>query len=229
VECLDKPEQIVSSGFSDKGLYKLIKDIQEFANSTESYEPGGMRYKWLVDTLSKKIINSNRYINTLKIANAFDKDSDVNALEGSIKDVFQKAKSYLQLDGYKNYWRNLQNPLFNTLNQLSKFKNDEKHNMRALIFYASQLYSIACVMNEAYGDDSVPTKRHKINISVFNTDVEPTMGAYGFPQPNQDLLETCPYEAKNRPNEEAMCQYLSTYKPLPFIFINYYYSDDVLS
>lgn len=229
VECLDKPEQIVSSGFSDKGLYKLIKDIQEFANSTESYEPGGMRYKWLVDTLSKKIINSNRYINTLKIANAFDKDSDVNALEGSIKDVFQKAKSYLQLDGYKNYWRNLQNPLFNTLNQLSKFKNDEKHNMRALIFYASQLYSIACVMNEAYGDDSVPTKRHKINISAFNTDVKPTMGAYGFPQPSQDLLETCAYESKNRSDEEEMCQYLSTYKPLPFIFINYYYGDDVLS
>ena len=123
----------------------------------------------------------------------------------------------------------MQNPLFNTLNQLSKFKNDEKHNMRALIFYASQLYSIACVMNEAYGDDSVPTKRHKINISAFNTDVKPTMGAYGFPQPSQDLLETCAYESKNRSDEEEMCQYLSTYKPLPFIFINYYYGDDVLS
>lgn len=220
VKYVDKPEEITKSNLNAKGLYQLVKDIEGIANNNN------VQYPWLSNIISKTIANAKQYEITQQIASSLDQNSSLNVLSGQIQEVFRKAQSYMQFMGYENYWKNLRSPLSDTLNNL--YLNNEHNNIRTLIFYASQLYSMSCIMNELYGDNRISTKRHKINVSAFNTPNLST-GAQGFPQPNQDDLNACLFEYKGAANEDQIVNYLKAYKPLPFIFINSYYSDDILS
>lgn len=142
-------------------------------------------------------------------------------------ELFRRVKSLQQFGEYKNYWKNLQSPLLSALCQL--FRNDEVYNTRVLMFYASQLYSISCIMNEIHGDNTQSVQRHKVNVSVFNNDTGPAISCLGLPDPNVQELEGCKFEYTGSDEEKKMVPYLKRYAPLPFIFINSYYSDDILS
>ena len=138
----------------------------------------------------------------------------------------QIIKAFQKFENYKNYWNNLQSPLLNTLCQLSK--NDEVYNTRALLFYAAQLYSISCVMNEIHSGNTSAERQHQANVSVFNNATAPSQNELGVPA-TETSLNDFEFQYENAPNEVEMVNFLKKYKPLPFIFINSFYSDRILS
>ena len=138
----------------------------------------------------------------------------------------QIIKAFQKFENYKNYWNNLQSPLLNTLCQLSK--NDEVYNTRALLFYAAQLYSISCIMNEIHSGNTPVESQHQANVSVFNNATAPSQNELGIPA-SKTSLNDFEFQYENAPNEVEMVNFLKKYKPLPFIFINSFYSNRILS
>ena len=138
----------------------------------------------------------------------------------------QIIKAFQKFENYKNYWNNLQSSLLNTLRQL--FKNDEVYNMRALLFYAAQLYSISCIMNEIHSGNTPAESQHQANVSVFNNATAPSQNELGLPA-SETSLNDFEFQYENAPNEVEMVNFLKKYKPLPFIFINSFYSNRILS
>lgn len=149
-------------------------------------------------------------------------------LKGKIGDTVEHANRYIQFGQYKNYWVNIVNPLFNMLNDLQN--HDQIFNTRILMFYSSQFYSIACIMNEIYGNPGKSTEIPMCNIGLFNSTTKPVMNkVLGFPILDEATLQRNSFEFKGLSDEEQIVKYLKTYKPLPFIFVYSYFDDNRLS
>lgn len=222
---IDSPEKISKhNNLSSKGLYKLVDGIMQINKN-----PGlqSATYPWLNTMLSKAMENSSQYIHVQNAASSFGNSSDLSALTGQVQTIFQYAKSYLQFADYKNYWKNLQSPLLTALNQLPS--RNEIDNMRVLLFYVSQLYSMTCIMGKIYGDSTQTTSNHVLNVAVFNSTSTPTPGSLGFPSTAEASFKDFTFQYLNAPGEVEMIHYLKKYKPLPFIFLNSYYDNSVLS
>ncbi|MBR1991961.1 MAG: hypothetical protein IJ986_06790, partial [Bacteroidales bacterium] len=222
---IDSPEKINGhNNLSSKGLYKLVDDIMRINKN-----PGlqSATYPWLNTMLSKVMENSSQYIQVQNAASSFGNSSDLSVLTGQVQTVFQYAKSYLQFADYKNYWKNLQSPLLMALKQLPS--RNETDNMRVLLFYVSQLYSMTCIMGKIYGDLTQTTSNHVVNVALFNSNSSPNPGSLGFPSTAEASFKDFTFQYLNEPGEVEMINYLKKYKPLPFIFLNSYYDNSVLS
>lgn len=200
---------------SDK-VAELSSELQKIKQTPESFKE-----KPDYDKLTEIIEKAEKYdhICSDPVLVTTEKELTDTALSQIIK-TFQKFESY------KNYWNNLQSPLLNTLFQLSK--NDEVYNTRALLFYAAQLYSISCIMNEIHSGNTSAERQHQVNVSVFNNATAPFQNELGIPAPETSLNDF-EFLYENAPNEVEMVNFLKKYKPLPFIFINSFYSDRILS
>ena len=222
---IDSPEKINRhNNLSSKGLYKLVDDIMRINKN-----PGlqSATYPWLNTMLSKAMENSSQYIQVQNAASSFGNSSDLSALTGQVQTVFQYAKSYLQFAEYKNYWKNLQSSLLVALNQLPS--RNETDNMRVMLFYVSQLYSMTCIMGKIYGDLTQTTSSHLVNVTVFNSNSSPNPGPLGFPSTAEASFKDFTFQYLNAPGEVEMINYLKKYQPLPFIFLNSYYDNSALS
>ena len=187
-----------------------------------------LQYNWLKDRLEEVIKGYNANLDVESVASKHGTpDFDPSHLQADVRLVFDDALRYLKFGEYKNYWKNITSPLFNILDSLPT--HDEIHNIRALMFYTSQFYSIACIMNEIYGDQSYSTIRPKLNVGLFNTNATPELTPMGFPQLDEATLQECRFEYKGASDEDARVKYLKQYKPLPFIFIFSYFDDNILS
>ena len=150
--------------------------------------------------------------------------SDV--LKDKLGNIIKASNGSLLFDEYKPYWKSITTPLSTLLNNLHK--HDEKYNTRALMFYTSQLYSIACVMCEASGGvPPISTGRLKQNVQLFKSG-NVQVGQYGFPELDSETLQSCKFEYKGAEGEDDKVKYLKQYAPLPFILLQSYFSDDIL-
>lgn len=227
INLIDKPETILNGNkLSSKNLYRLISDIKNIGEA-EAYDSSRIQYTWIKSTLAKTVENSNQYVHIQKVASSFGINTELSALTGQVQTVFQYAKSYLQFADYKNYWKNLQSPLLTALKQLPS--RNETDNMRVLLFYVSQLYSMTCIMGKIYGDLTQTTSNHVVNVKVFNSNSSPNLGSLGFPSTTEASFKDFTFQYLNEPGEVEMINYLKKYKPLPFIFLNSYYDNSVLS
>lgn len=217
----------------DTELYKLLNDLDSVVAPNAA---NGMPIK--VDVLSSGYLREkladlaerhNRYLVVKAVAMQYGTEKyDTSPLEPEVRRVFNDAPRYKVFVSYQNYWKNIIRPLFAVLDNL--YANDEKYNTRAMMFYCSQFYSIALVMNEIHGDSSYPTDIPKLNVSVFNVETPPSLSQYGFPLLDVHTMEKeCKFEFRGFGNEGEKVDYLKQYKPLPFIFIGSYYNDDKLS
>lgn len=232
IECIVNPDEILRSKRTNTGLYKLMFDINNIiapnAIAHNTIGLGDLKYNWLKDRLIKVIESYNKYLETEMVASRYGSDHfDTSCLEPIVKHVYDDASRYLILMSYKNYWANIVKPLHDVLGNLQN--HDEAFNTRALMFYASQLYSMSCIMNRMYGDMRFATKSAELNVSLFNTDGVPALSPWGFPILDYASLMSCRYENASEVGEDAKVKYLRQFKPLPFIFISSYYDDNILS
>lgn len=222
---INSPETIIGTKYTDCGLYELMTAIESIS-SGGTINLNSIKYDWFKNKTSIIIENSNQYLEIESIADGFGKDNvNSNRLKENIKIVFDSAIKYLQFEQYKNYWKNIYIHLLSDLNGL--YANDDIYNNRLLLFYASQLYSISCIMGKVYGDYQLSTTRFEKNISVFNNNDKPSINQYGIPEYQIDLKDYL-FEYKGDQDEDSKVNYLKNFKPLPFIFINSYYSEDIL-
>lgn len=232
IEYIVNPHEILKSERINTGLYKLMHDVDSLiapiGKDHKSIKKESLQYNWLKERLENVIDGYNDYLQVELIASTHGTPSyDPSNLKSDIRKVFEDASRYLKFGEYKNYWKNIAGALYNTLDGLHN--HDEIYNTRGLMFYTSQFYSIACIMNEIYGDESYSTTRPNINVSLFNTSVAPVQTQLGFPQLDTDALQKCKFEYKGALDEDQKVKYLKQYKPLPFIFIFSYFDDNILS
>lgn len=233
IEYIVNPDAILQSTTrTNTGLYKLMYDVESLiaplGQQGKSIDKDKLQYNWLKHRLANLIDGYNDYLTVEQVASDYGTQNfNTSGLHGKVKQVFDNASSYLEFGAYQLYWKNIASPLFNVLDSLQA--NTEIDNTRALMFYTSQFYSIACVMNEIYGDSSYSTTRPKLNVSLFNTNEPPELTDMGFPQLDQASLEKCRFEYKGAADDDARVKYLQRYKPLPFILVFSYYDDKTLS
>lgn len=232
IEYIVNPEEILNSNRTKTGLYKLVNDIEShigvFGGSRKKIDLESIQYNWLKQRIEMVIEGYDDYLHVEFVASKYGTpEFDTSGLKGDVKTVFDNAERYLKFGEYKNYWKNIAGFLFNTLDSLPV--NDEIHNIRALMFYTSQFYSIASIMNEIYGDLSYSTVRPKLNASLFNVSASPVPTHYGFPILDDETLQKCKFEYKGASDEDAKVKYLKQYKPLPFIFLFSYFDDNTLA
>ena len=233
IEYIVNPDGILKTKTrTNTGLYKLMYDIDnQIATSgiaRKKIDMDNLQYNWLKQRIEKVVEGYDDYLNVEFVASRYGTpEFDTMDLKGDVKLVIDCAESYRKFGEYKHYWKNIASPLFNTLDSLQA--HDEIHNTRALMFYTSQFYSIACIMNEIYGDLSYSTVRPKYNASLFNSIANPAPTYYGFPILDEETLQKCRFEYKGAPDEDAKVKYMKQYKPLPFIFIFSYFDDNTLA
>lgn len=232
IEYVVNPHTILTSERVNTGLYKLMHDVDSvIAPSVRDHGPvqmDALEYNWLKERIGSMVEGYNDYLQVESAASAYGTPSYApDNLKPKVWRVFVDASTYLEFCKYKNYWKNIASPLLVTLDGLHE--HDETYNTRALMFYTSQFYSIASIMNEIFGDDSYPTTRPKINVGIFNKDVPPVLSPLGIPQLDAESLQRCKFEYKGARDEDQKVRYLKQYKPLPFIFIFSYFDDNILS
>lgn len=230
---VEKPESILDcANQRDAGLYKLIKSIddieKESAKGNNDIAESVVSYDWLKPKTGTVIKSHNQFLLIKRCASDFgNRKMETKGMAEDVKQVFTSADAYLDFISYKNYWKNIKGVLFSTLNTLPDDKdNNQVHNIRALIFYTSQFYSMSCIMNEIYGDNIQPTRRAKLNVEIFKGENKPALTSFGFPELESSVLDSCRFEYKGGPDEGKMLEYLKKYKPLKFIFIQSYYHFD---
>jgi len=196
---------------------EFVNDPAKISSATSNKIQSTSLFK-LVKGLDYLSQNSEKMIDTNVLT------SDI--LKDRLGKIIVASNGSLQYNDYRSYWKNVSTPLQAILNNL--YKHDEKYNTRALIFYASQLYSIACVMCEASGEiPPTSTGRLKKNVQLF-TSGNNQVGQYGFPEMDSATLQSCKFEYKGADGEDDKVKYLKQYGPLPFILLQSYYSDDIL-
>lgn len=225
---IEAPETILGDHRKALGLYKLIESIKQLHGDPQNpIASETMSYDWLKDKLEGVIGDCNRWLTIKEVAATYGSELfDVRDVPEEVAKVFEGAKQFQELENYRNYWKNIVDPLSRMLEKL--WKNENTDNTRALMFYASQFYSIACIMSDLYGSPQ-PVTRAKLNVRVFNGLEEPMITDLGLPKMDEEDLNKCRFEYRGGEEEGTKLQYLSQFMPMPFIFIQSYYPDDILN
>jgi len=233
IELVVNPHEIlVKSNRTNTGLYKLMHDLDAvIAPCAKDHTPvplDSLGYNWLKERIKSIVEGYNDNLQVESTASTYGTpDYDLGDVKPVVGRVFKDASRYLKFCEYKNYWKNIADSLFTMLDGLQD--HDDIHNTRTFMFYTSQFYSIASIMNELYGDESYPTTRPKINVGIFNSAVPPAPTSLGFPQLDDESLLRCKFEYKGERNEDQKVRYLKQFKPMPFIFLFSYFDDTILS
>lgn len=224
----EAPETILGDHRKTLGLYKLIENIKQLHGDPQvPIASETISYDWLKDKLEGVIGDCNRWLTIKEVAGNYGSDLfDAHDVPEEVAKVFEGAKQFQELENYRNYWRNIVDPLSQMLEKL--WKNENTDNTRALMFYASQFYSIACIMSDLYGSPQ-PVTRAKLNVRVFNGLEEPIITELGLPKMDEEDLNKCRFEYRGGDEEGTKLHYLSQFMPMPFIFIQSYYPDDILN
>lgn len=194
-----------------KNMLSFVYDPKTIANT---------KYK---DTGLYKLITSIENLSTKDGANI--NNINYEWLKEHLSFIVENATKYLHFGAYKYYWKNMSGQLLSALNDLHN--NDDIYNTRLLLFYASQLLSISCIMSKIHGDYRLSSTRFEANVSVFNVEKPMPLSEFGIPVSKVDLNDYL-FEYKGDPDEDDKIDFLKKYKPLPFVFINSYYSDNIL-
>ena len=225
VGLIGEPEKVVGYKHKDTGLFKLVDAMKQLSNLSKAdkqIDDDAVAYPWLKEQLATIVAGYNDWCKTKTAANAlYDSKDSRDAVEKVLKD----ANSYKKFLAYQNYWLHIIAPLKAVLDKL-EYK-DEKYNTRALLYYASQFYSIACIMNKIYGKDRI-VSRAELNVKVFQGQEEPAITQYGFPETDANDLETCRYQFGGTKDDITLMKYLSKYSPLPFILVQSYFDEKIL-
>lgn len=191
--CIFEPFDICNTKHHDTGLYKLVADIQKILEKVANHE-----------VVSEGDLTSNEEV------------------KRQLKPLIDSANSYLHFDGYKNYWKNIRKPLFAALDDVANPQHDDNYKMRCLMFYASQFYSMAQVMDGIY-ENSLVSETYADNVAVFNASPALPNGEYGFPDIPEDSLQK--YKFDYELHNEHKKTYYSRFAPMKFIYVNVYYPD----
>jgi nitrate/TMAO reductase-like tetraheme cytochrome c subunit len=191
--CILKPFDICDTDYHKTGLYKLVADIQKILQKVANHE-----------VVSEEDLTSNEEV------------------KRQLKPLIDRANSYLHFDGYKNYWKNIRKPLLAALDDVANPQHDDNYKMRCLMFYASQFYSMAQVMDGIY-ENSLVSETYADNVAVFNASPALPNGEYGFPDIPEDSLQK--YKFDYELHDERKKTYYSRFAPMKFIYVNVYYPD----
>lgn len=194
LRCILKPFDICNTEYHKTGLYKLVADIQKISEKVVNHE-----------VVSEADLTSNEEVKT------------------QLKPLIDPANSYLQFDGYKNYWNNVRKPLLDALDDMVNPQHDDNYKMRSLMFYASQFLSMTYVMGGIYDNSSV-SDAFKDNVKVFNDSSALPNGAYGFPDVPDASLEKYKFDYELHARLEKNKEYYRRFAPMKFIYINVYYN-----
>lgn len=138
-----------------------------------------------------------------------------------LKPVMDCLIRYQKFGVYQNYWSNIQRPLFDVLNNLHK--HDDSYNIRALMFYCSQFYSIAETIRNIHKGNT-NSRVYDWNVSLFNNVGAPSIGNYGIPDISDDALNDFKFRYTGAPDEDERRGYFNRFAPMRFILISTYYN-----
>ena len=108
------------------------------------------------------------------------------------------------------------------MNDVANPQHDDNYKMRCLMFYASQFYSMAQVMDGIY-ENNLVSETYADNVAVFNASPALPNGEYGFPNIPEDSLQK--YKFDYELHNEHKKTYYSRFAPMKFIYVNVYYPD----
>lgn len=191
VSCVEEPYKILSTNLNAYGLYKLISDLNNIADSVRN---------------SKEIT-----------AKAITSDE----MKDKLKPVMDGLIRYQKFGVYQNYWSNIQRPLFDVLNNLHN--HDDSYNMRALMFYCSQFYSIAETIRNIHKGNT-NSRAYDWNVSLFNNADAPSIGNYGIPNISDDALKDFKFRYTGAQDEDERRGFFNRFAPMRFILISTYYN-----
>lgn len=191
VSCVEEPYMILSTNMNASGLYKLISDLNNIADSVRN---------------SKEIT-----------AKAITSDE----MKDELKPVMDGLIRYQKFGVYQNYWSNIQRPLFDVLNNLHN--HDDSYNMRSLMFYCSQFYSIVETIRNIHKGNT-NSRVYDWNVSLFNNADAPPIGNYGIPNISDDALKDFKFRYTGAQDEEKRHIYFQRFDPMRFILISTYYN-----
>ena len=183
-----------------------------------------------------KILNTNlnacglyKLISDLNnIADAVRKSQDImsvtvtsDEIKGKLKPVMDGLVRYQKFGIYQNYWSNIQRPLFDVLNNLHN--HDDSYNMRALMFYCSQFYSIAEIIRNIHKGNT-NSRVYDWNVALFNNADAPSICNYGIPDISDDAMKDFKFRYTGAPDEDERRNYFKRFAPMRFILISTYYN-----
>lgn len=142
-------------------------------------------------------------------------------MKDKLKPVMDGLVRYQKFGVYQNYWSNIQRPLFDVLNNLHN--HDDSYNMRALMFYCSQFYSIAETIRNIYKGNT-NSRVYDWNVSLFNNADAPSIGNDGIPNISDDALKDFKFRYTGAPDEDDRRDYFKRFTPMRFILISTYYN-----
>lgn len=162
------------------------------------------------------------------IADAVRKSQDImsvtvtsDEIKGKLKPVMDGLVRYQQFGVYQNYWSNIQRPLFDVLNNLHN--HDDSYNMRALMFYCSQFYSIVETIRNIHKGNT-NSRVYDWNVALFNNANAPSIGNYGIPDISDDAMKDFKFRYTGAPDEDERRNYFKRFAPMRFILISTYYN-----
>lgn len=162
------------------------------------------------------------------IADAVRKSQDImsvtvtsDEIKGKLKPVMDGLVRYQKFGIYQNYWSNIQRPLFDVLNNLHN--HDDSYNMRALMFYCSQFYSIAETIRNIHKGNT-NSRVYDWNVALFNNADAPSIGNYGIPDISDDAMKDFKFRYTGAPDEDERRNYFKRFAPMRFILISTYYN-----
>lgn len=202
------------ANIADSVLQKAVSCVEEpykiFRTNLNAY---GL-YKLISDL--NNIADAIRYSKEIT-ANAITSDE----MKDKLKPVMDGLMRYQKFGVYQNYWGNIQRPLFDVLNNLHN--HDDSYNMRALMFYCSQFYSIAETIRNIHRGNTNP-QAIDWNVSLFNNADAPSIGNYGIPNISDDALKDFKFRYTGAPDEDERREYFNRFAPMRFILISTYYN-----
>lgn len=162
------------------------------------------------------------------IVDAVSNSKDITSVTATSDEMKEKLKPVMdglirdqKFGAYQNFWSNIRKTLYNVLNDLHN--HNDLYNMRALMFYCSQFYSIAeTIYNIHKGNTN--SRAYDWNVSLFNKTSVPGTGNYGIPDISDDELNDFKFSYTGAQDEDKRRNYFQRFDPMRFILISTYYN-----
>lgn len=245
-EYIDNPKNVTTGNYANTPLASVIrkgifldqaKDDLQVVIDDKAYIAGSILQN-AVSCVEEpyKILSTNMNASGLyklisdlnNIADAVSNSKDItsvtatsNEMKEKLKPVMDGLKRYQKFGAYQNYWSNIRKTLYNVLNDLHN--HNDLYNMRALMFYCSQFYSIAeTICNIHKGNTN--SRAYDWNVALFNKTSVPGTGNYGIPDISDDELNDFKFSYTGAQDEDKRRNYFQRFDPMRFILISTYYN-----
>ena len=198
---------------------KLLMIQQSFDNLTNSPDIV-LQNSQLRQTQLYQIMND---LKLLKSSKKIDlKSLQTDAIKDSLELYVSDTKKFRQLKSYESYFKNINQAIHHSFHQLQNQNN--KDNIRTLLLYLAQFYSVSVTLWNIYDPDGASNKFEEDQIESHQANVQPFCNKVA----SMDDITSLRNKGRDFKNvgaigQEDLIKYLQQFKPLDFNLLGTYY------